>query len=151
MNEKEEQNNNSKNKTRILIVDDHAIVREGLTMLLNQEPDLIVCAEAENAHQALEALKKKQIDLAIVDISLNNTDGIQLTREIKSQRPHLPVLILTIHDEAIYAERAFQAGAQGYITKRQATETIITTIHQMLSNKENICQGATQKPSENDI
>jgi len=101
---------NNENKTKILIVDDHSIVRKGLIQLINEEPDLVVCAEAENATQALEAIEKKQVDLAIVDISLDGTNGIQLTEKIKSQRPHLPVLILTMHDETLYAKRAFQAG-----------------------------------------
>jgi len=135
MNEKKAQNDNSKSKARILVVDDHAIVRAGLTLLINQEPDFVVCAEAKNADQALEAIEKHQVDLAIVDISLEGTNGIQLTKKIKSQRPHLPVLILTMHDEVLYAKRAFRAGAQGYVTKHRATETIITAIRQVLSGE----------------
>jgi len=135
MNEKKAQDDNSKSKARILVVDDHAIVRAGLTLLINQEPDFVVCAEAKNADQALEAIEKHQVDLAIVDISLEGTNGIQLTKKIKSQRPHLPVLILTMHDEVLYAKRAFRAGAQGYVTKHRATETIITAIRQVLSGE----------------
>lgn len=135
MNEKKAQDDNSKSKARILVVDDHAIVRAGLTLLINQEPDFVVCAEAKNADQALEAIEKHQVDLAIVDISLEGTNGIQLTKKIKSQRPHLPVLILTMHDEALYAKRAFRAGAQGYVTKHRATETIITAIREVLSGE----------------
>ena len=98
---------------RILIVDDHPVVRRGLTQLINHEPELVVSAEAENAAQALEVLKKESVDIAVVDVSLNGTNGIQLTEKIKSKYPGLPVLILTIHDEDIYAKRALEAGAKG--------------------------------------
>jgi DNA-binding NarL/FixJ family response regulator len=145
MNKKKKHQKNNEKKTNILIVDDHSIVRKGLMQLINEEPDLVVCAEAENATQALEAIEKKQVDLAIVDISLDGTNGIQLTEKIKSQCPHLPVLILTMHDEAIYAKRAFQAGAEGYITKQEAAETIITAIRLMLSGKDYIGEPMAQK------
>jgi DNA-binding NarL/FixJ family response regulator len=109
----EEQHNSIESKARILVVDDHAIVREGLAMLINQEPDLVACAKTENAEDALDVLETEQIDLAIVDISLEGRNGLQLTEQIKSRYPQLPVLILTMHGEAIYAKRAFQAGARG--------------------------------------
>jgi len=143
--ETREQQNNSKSETRVLIVDDHSIVRKGLAQLINEEPDLVVCAEAENAGQALEAIERGRVDLAIVDISLEGVNGIQLTKRIKSQRPHLPVLILTMHDEALYARRAFQAGARGYVSKNEAAETIITAIRLVLSGKDYISEGMTQK------
>jgi DNA-binding NarL/FixJ family response regulator len=145
MNQKKKHQKNNEKKTKILIVDDHSIVRKGLMQLINEEPDLVVCAEAENATEALEAIEKNQIDLAIVDISLDGTNGIQLTKKIKSQRPHLPVLILTMHDEALYAKRAFQAGAKGYITKQEAAETIITAIRLMLRGKDYVCGPVAQK------
>jgi DNA-binding NarL/FixJ family response regulator len=147
--QKKKKQQNSDEKIKILIVDDHSIVRKGLMQLINEEPDLVVCAEAENAAQALEAIEEKQIDLAIVDISLDGTNGIRLTEKIKSQRPHLPVLILTIHDEALYAKRAFQAGATGYVTKQEAAETIITAIRLMLSGKDYIGETMTQKLLKN--
>ncbi len=125
----------AREKTRILVVDDHDIVRKGLTLLINQEPDLLVCAEAENAEHVLELIENKQVDLAIIDISLNDTDGIELTQKVKLRYPHLPVLILTMHNEAIYAEKAFRAGAAGYIKKQEAAETIITAIRLMLTSK----------------
>jgi len=123
-------------KTKILIVDDHPVVRQGISSLLNMESDLVVCAEAEDADQALEALEKEAIDLAIVDISLNGTDGIELTKKIKSIHPDLPVLILTIHDEALYVKRALEAGARGYVNKREAAETIVAAIQLVLSGKQ---------------
>lgn len=132
-------------KIKILIVDDHSIVRKGLIQLINQEPDLVVCAEAENAERALEAIEQQQVDLAIVDISLDGMNGVQLTQKIKTQHPHLPVLILTMHAEPSYAKRAFQAGARGYLTKQEAAETIITAIRLMLSGRDYISEKMAQK------
>ena len=117
-------------------MDDHPVVRQGVASLINMESDLVVCAEAENATQALEALEKKTIDLAIVDISLNGTNGIKLTEKIKSKYPGLPVLILTIHDDAAYTKRALEAGAKGYVNKREAAETIIAALRLVLSGKQ---------------
>jgi len=143
VNKKEE--HHGKRKSGILIVDDHAVVRQGLTLLINQEPDLMVCAEAENANKALETIEKQQVDLAIIDISLEGPNGIQLTERIKSQHPNLPVLVLTMHDEEIYVKRAFQAGAKGYVTKHEAAETVITAIHLILSGKDYISETMKQK------
>ncbi len=143
MNKRKEHQDNS--KSRILIVDDHTVVRQGLTLLIDQEPDLVVCAEAENAGEALETIGRQEVDLAIVDISLDGPNGIQLTERIKSRHPHLPVLVLTMHDEELYVKRAFQAGAKGYITKHEAAETIITAIRLMLSGKDYISETMKQK------
>jgi DNA-binding NarL/FixJ family response regulator len=132
----EEAHDRYKSKTGILIVDDHPIVRRGLMQLINQELDLAVCAEAENAEEALEALKTHQIDLAIVDISLVGTNGLKLTKKIKEEHPHLPILILTMHDEARYAESAFEAGARGYVTKQEAAETVVTAIRLVLGGQQ---------------
>lgn len=132
-------------KSRILIVDDHTVVRQGLMLLINQEPDLVVCAEAENATEALKIIEEQQVDLVIIDISLEGTDGIQLTERIKLQHPNMPVLVLTMHDEALYVKRAFQAGAQGYVTKHEAADTIITAIRLILSGKDYISETMTQK------
>ena len=132
-------------KRRILVVDDHAIVREGLTLLINQETDLEVCASAENAEEALEIIKTNNIDLAVVDISLNGTSGLQLTEKVKSYYPHLPVLILTMHDEELYAKRAFRAGASGFVTKHEASQTIITAIRMMLEGQNYVSDSMTQK------
>jgi DNA-binding NarL/FixJ family response regulator len=142
-------NHNNEDKAKILVVDDHAIVRKGLSLLINQETNLTVSAEAEDADQALELLDEKQIDLAIVDISLNGTDGLQLTKKIKTKYPYLPILILTMHDEAHYAELAFQAGAEGYMTKHEATGAIISAINLMLAGKNYLSDSMAQKISEN--
>jgi len=143
MNKRKE--HHDKRKRGILIVDDHAVVRQGLTLLINQEPDLVVCAEAENATQALETIEKQQVDLAIIDISLDGPNGIQLMERIKSKHPNLPVLVLTMHDEELYVKRAFQAGAKGYVTKHEAAETLITAIHLILSGKDYISETMKQK------
>ncbi|MHC4489143.1 MAG: response regulator [Planctomycetota bacterium] len=132
---KKAQHNTGKNKTRILVVDDHAIVRQGLIKLVEAEPDLMVCAEAENARQALEAMEKQQFDLAIVDIVLEGTSGLELTERMKLRRPNLFVLILSMHDGLLYAQRALRAGATGYVAKYEAAEKIITAIRQVLKGK----------------
>ncbi len=132
---KKTQHNTGKNKTRILVVDDHAIVRQGLIKLVEAEPDLMVCAEAENASQALEAMEKQQFDLAIVDILMEGASGLELTERMKLRRPNLIVLILSMHDGLFYAQRALRAGATGYVAKYEAAEKIITAIRQVLSGK----------------
>lgn len=132
-------------KHQILIVDDHAIVREGLSLLINQEKDLEVCAVAENADEALAQIEKGNIDVAVVDISLGGMSGLQLTEMIKNRNPHLPVLILTMHDEEMYAKRAFRAGAKGFVTKHEASETVVTAIRMMLAGRDYISDTITQK------
>ncbi len=150
MNEKKEQHDKGENKVRILIVDDHPIVRQGLTQLINQEPDLVVCAEVENAAQALDVIEKQQIDLAIVDISMEGTTGIQLTEKLKLRCPNLPVLILTMYDDPVYFKRALRAGAKGGVTKREAAQNIITAIRTVLGGEiyfsERVMQKFSQRP-----
>ena len=99
----------------MLLVDDHPIVRQGMSQLLNREPDLMVCGEADSAHQALSLLKTLKPDLAILDVSLEDRNGIELLKDILIRFPKLPVLILSMHHESLYAERALHAGAKGYI------------------------------------
>lgn len=122
-------------KARILIVDDHSIVRRGLTELLNQQPDLTVGAAVGNAEQALEAIRREPFDLAVVDISLGATDGIELTGKLKSEQPEMIVVILTMHEEERYADRALHAGASGFVTKQQAGSALLTVIHQVLKGE----------------
>lgn len=117
-----------KRKTRILIVDDHPIVREGVETILNHEPDLEVCGQAEDAFGALSAIAERKPDIAIVDISLKNSDGIDLTKTIKARYPEVSVIVLSVHDESVYAERALLAGAKGYLMKDVAAEFIVTAI-----------------------
>src|SRR5688500_4072482 len=105
------------NKKRVLVVDDHPLVRERVSELINQEPDLVVCGEAEEAVGAMEAVEQFRPDIAIVDISLKDTYGIELIKDMKAQHPKVPVLVLSMHDESMYAERALRAGAKGYVNK----------------------------------
>src|SRR5215469_558630 len=125
----------SEPKTRILIVDDHPVVREGLSLMMNREPDLEVCGEAEDASAALTAISTNRPDFLIVDISLNGPDGLDLLKSIRARFRTLPVLVLSMHDETIYAERALRAGANGYIMKQEATEKVLVAVRQILSQK----------------
>jgi DNA-binding NarL/FixJ family response regulator len=124
-----------KSKTKVIIVDDHPIVRQGLAELINNEQDLTVCGHAEDAHEALAIIKESGPDMVIVDISLKETSGMELIKDIKAQYPDLPVLALSMHDESLYAERALRAGAKGYIMKVEATENVVTAIRKVLSGQ----------------
>ena len=135
MGAKKRQAESGKEKTKIIIVDDHPIIRKGLSDLINQEKDLLVCGQAEDAPEGLQAIKTLNPDMVIVDISLKETSGIELIKDVKTQYPNLPVLALSMHDESLYAERALRAGAKGYIMKAEATEKVITAIHKVLSGE----------------
>jgi DNA-binding NarL/FixJ family response regulator len=129
------QNQAAVKKSRILVVDDHPIVRQGLALLINQEADLVVCGEAEEATGAMHVLASSRPDILIVDISLNGPDGIDLLKNVRSIYPTLPVLILSMHDESIYAERALRAGANGYIMKQEATEKVLVALRRILGGE----------------
>ncbi len=116
----------------MLVVDDHPIVRERLAELINQEPDLNVCGEAEDSHQALKAVEALAPDLAIIDITLKDTYGIELIKQLKERYPKLPMLVLSMHDESLYGERALRAGAKGYLTKQEATKKVVGAIRHIL-------------------
>ncbi len=122
-------------KTRIFIVDDHPIVREGLSLMMNREPDMMVCGEAEEATRAIQAIAAAKPDFLILDISLTGPDGLDLLKNIRVRYPSMPVLILSMHDESIYAERALRAGANGYIMKQEATERVLVAVRQILAKK----------------
>src|SRR5262245_13111027 len=107
-------------KSAVFIVDDHPIVRQGLALLINREPDMAVCGDAEEANSALRSIAALNPDLVVVDLSLNGPDGLDLLKSIRSRDPDLPVLILSMLDELLYAERALRAGANGYIMKQEA-------------------------------
>jgi len=149
MNSAIEQCGTSQTSKKILIVDDHPVVRQGLTQFINQEPDLIVCAEAGNAKQAFEVVEKQHVDLAIVDMLLKNTTGIQVTKDLKSRCPDLRVLIFSMRDETYYIKGALQAGARGYITKEELADEIINAIRQVLDGKIYLsCRVAKKFPSK---
>jgi DNA-binding NarL/FixJ family response regulator len=122
-------------KNKVLVVDDHPIVRQGLALLINRESDLMVCGEAEDAQAAVQAVTASKPDILVVDISLNGPDGLDLLKDIRARYPDLPVLILSMHDESIYAERALRAGAQGYIMKQEATEKVLVALRRILSHE----------------
>lgn len=120
-------------KARVLIVDDHPIIRQGLRELIDQEPDLEVCGEAENAIEALKAIRTLNPDVALVDISLNkDMSGFDLIKDVKYQYPNLPTLVLSMHDESIFAERVLRAGGKGYVMKEEATEKVLIAIRKVL-------------------
>ena len=119
----------------MLLVDDHPIVRQGMSQLLNREPDLMVCGEADSAHQALSLLKTLKPDLAILDVSLEDRNGIELLKDILFRFPKLPVLILSMHHESLYAERALHAGAKGYIMKQEAPDKVLVAIRTILGGE----------------
>ena len=121
------------NRTRILLVDDHAVVRFGIGQLIGREADLVVCGEEEDAAKALSAIARLKPDLVIADISLKDSSGLELMRNIKAQYAKLPVLVVSAHDESIYAEIAFRAGALGYLMKDQALEKVLPAIRRVLS------------------
>jgi DNA-binding NarL/FixJ family response regulator len=122
-------------KKRILVVDDHPIVRQGLALLINREADLVVCGEAEEASGALHVMASAHPDLVMLDISLHGPDGLDLLKIIRTRYPALPVLILSMHDESIYAERALRAGANGYIMKQEATEKVLVALRRILGGE----------------
>jgi DNA-binding NarL/FixJ family response regulator len=119
-------------KSKVFVVDDHPIVRQGLALLINREADLTVCGEAEDAQSAMQSVNSDRPDIMVVDISLNGPDGLDLLKDIRMRHPDLPVLILSMHDESIYAERALRAGAQGYIMKQEATEKVLVALRRIL-------------------
>jgi DNA-binding NarL/FixJ family response regulator len=125
----------SPSRRKVLVVDDHPIVRERLSELINQEQDFLVCGEAEDSLTALKAIEAHQPDIAIVDITLKDTYGIELIKQIKDRWPKLPVLVLSMHDESLYGERALRAGAKGYLNKQQATTQIIGAIRKVLGGE----------------
>jgi DNA-binding NarL/FixJ family response regulator len=120
---------------RILIVDDHPIVRRGLAQLIAQEPDLDVCGEAADAPEAMQQVSATQPDLAVIDISLKSGNGIELVKQIKAVNDKVKMLVSSMHDESLYAERALRAGAKGFINKEEATTNIIEAIRQILRGK----------------
>ena len=119
-------------RARILLVDDHAVVRFGIAQLINRQNDLTVCGEEEEASKALDAIGRLKPDLVIADISLKESSGLELMRNIKAQYPKLPALVVSVHDETIYAEVAFRAGALGYLMKEEALDKVIAAIRRVL-------------------
>ena len=120
---------------KVLLVDDHPIVREGLDLLISKEADLMVCGHAEDVGDALRLVESTQPDVAVIDISLASGSGLDLIRQIRTRAPQVKLLVSSMHDETLYAERALQAGALGYINKQEATGRIIEAIHHVLEDR----------------
>jgi len=121
--------------TRIMLVDDHPIVRQGLAESIGRERDLIVCAEAEDRAGALEAIERSMPDLIVIDLTLKNSSGMELIKDVQARWPRLPILVVSMHDADLYAERVLRAGAWGFITKQEAARDILAAIRRVLSGE----------------
>jgi DNA-binding NarL/FixJ family response regulator len=119
-------------KSRIFLIDDHPLVREGLINLINSQRDLVVCGEAEDSAGAMTGIAKTRPDVALVDISLKNESGLELVKNLESQFPLVALIVLSMHDEALYAERALRAGARGYVMKRESSKSVLASIRRVL-------------------
>ncbi len=128
----ERQNGPKERRWKVLVVDDHPIVREGLADLINKEEDLVVSGWAQDIPETIKAIRSLNPDVVTVDISLGDANGLELIKDIKTQFPDVPVLALSMHQESSYAERAIRAGARGYITKKEATKNVILAIRRVL-------------------
>lgn len=122
-------------RAKIVVVDDHPIVRERLSEIINRESDLVVCGEAEDRSEAIQTIKTQAPDLVIVDLTLKSSDGLELIKDIHSRWPKLVMLVVSMHDESLYAERVIRAGALGYITKQEATRNILVAIRRVLAGQ----------------
>jgi len=120
---------------KILIVDDHPMMREGLRGIINREPDLVVCGEADSARKALLLVEKSTPDMALVDITMPDRSGLELVKDLKALHPALPILAISMHDESLYAERMLRAGARGYINKHQPSEELLKAIRMVLAGR----------------
>jgi DNA-binding NarL/FixJ family response regulator len=119
-------------KSRVFLVDDHAMFREGMRQLIDREPDLTVCGDVADADEAMREIRQKKPDLVIADISLSGTTGIDLIKNIKAEFPDLPVLVVSMHEESLYAERALRAGAMGYVMKQEPAKAVKVAIRKVL-------------------
>ena len=136
----------SEKKERVVIIDDHPLFRERLSELITNELDMEVCGEAEDAQQAIDLIRNTSPDLAIIDITLKGSSGLELIKSIKALSIGVPVLVLSMHDESLYAERALHAGATGYITKHEAADNVLLAIRRVLAGEVEV-EGALGDPS----
>jgi DNA-binding NarL/FixJ family response regulator len=134
---------------RLLVVDDHPMMRTGLAQLIDSEGDLKVCAEADNAGQALNAVAKQKFDLALVDISLPDKNGLELIKDLRTLSPSLPILVVSMHDEILYAERVLRAGARGYIMKQEGGLKFLQAIRQVLAGQVFVSEKMSARILEN--
>jgi DNA-binding NarL/FixJ family response regulator len=122
-------------RAQVVLVEDHPMFREQLAHLINKQPDMSVCAEADNGSDGLAAITRQQPALAIIDITLKGSSGLELLKDLRAQGSRIPVLMLSMHPESLYAERALRAGANGYITKEEASGKVMTAIRQVLAGE----------------
>lgn len=126
-------NGETSRKHRIFLVDDHPLVREGLASFINQQKDLVVCGEAEDSAGATTGIRETRPDVALIDISLKNESGLELVKNLEAEFPLVALIVLSMHDEALYAERALRAGARGYVMKRETTKSVLTAIRRVVA------------------
>jgi DNA-binding NarL/FixJ family response regulator len=130
---------------RIMLVDDHPVIRNGLAQLIDQEPDLKVCGQFDDSARAMEAIAALQPNLAIVDLSLKESSGLDLVKHIKFAHPNVAILVLSMHDESLYAERVLHAGASGYVMKHEATDLVLSAIRKVLNGGIHLSEGLSSK------
>src|ERR1700758_676081 len=119
-------------KSRVFIVDDHPLVREGLTNLINAQDDVMVCGESRDSAEAIDGIAKERPEVAVIDISLKNESGLELVKNLVRQFPQVALIVLSMHDEALYAERALRAGARGYVMKHETSKSVLASIRRVL-------------------
>jgi DNA-binding NarL/FixJ family response regulator len=134
-----------KDKLSVLVVDDHPIVRQGIRGLLEAEKDFVLCAEADNAGDAVKAVDAHQPAIVILDITLKGSDGLELTKAIRARSARLPILVMSMHDESLYAERALRAGANGYIMKNEVAQNLVGAVRRILSGDIYLSENAHQR------
>ncbi len=139
----------TKARKKILVVDDHPIMREGLAQLINHEPDLTVCGDAETAEQALTAVQSLQPDLVLADITLPGKNGLEFIKDLQAMRPDLAVLVLSMHDESLFAERVLRAGGRGYIMKQEGGKKLMGAIRQVLAGQIYVSEKMSARILEN--
>jgi DNA-binding NarL/FixJ family response regulator len=127
-------------RRRVLIVDDHPIMRQGLVALINNEPDLTVCCEAETTREALQLLEQRRPEIVVTDLSLPDRSGLELIKDIAARFPEVPVLVLSMHDEAIYAERVLRAGGRGYVMKQEGGRKLLDAIRAVLAGRTHVSE-----------
>jgi DNA-binding NarL/FixJ family response regulator len=132
-------------KRRVLIVDDHPVVRQGMKLMINAEPDLTICGEAQTEQQARQLVRSLKPDVMVVDLSLEEGDGFNVVRDVHAHFPEIRILVLSMHDETIYAERLISEGASGYIMKQAATDQLITALRQVLDGHTFLSESLRQK------
>lgn len=141
--------NSEEKKIKVVVVDDHPMVREMLKHLIGQEADMVVSGEADNIKLALRVIEETKPNIAVVDITLKGSSGLELIKDLKAQGIDVPVVVVSMHDEALYAERAFRAGARGYVTKTEDSDVIINAIRCVLGGEVYASQNFTSRLLKN--